>query len=705
MTPSPSCTLRATIRTLILARKLAFLILLTSTGTALAQSSSVAFEPDLTALPPTLLDGSQVYAVEQFSRFAPQTAADLAQQIPGFSISGVSNDRGLGDASQNVLINGQRITGKGNNAQTALARIPVNSVLRLEIIDGARLSISGLSGQVLNVVTRQEGVKGNFVWRPQIRERGIADHWLNAEANLAGKLGAGSYTLGISNNGFRGGGRGNELVRDASDALLFTRKQRMAVGNDRPRLAATYSTTTDGGSLFNVNAKAEKLRFDRRSTSDFQISGNPAVSELRSGGVKQWNTEIGTDYDFALAEGRLKLVGFYTYKHDVPSNEFRSTAAGSPTTGQQFNRLSNEGETVLRTEYRWKALEGDWTVSAEAAYNFLDATGSLAVLDSSGAFQPIPLPGASSRVEEKRGQSALSYSRTLTAGWSLQTTLGGEYSKLSQNTGLTRNFWRPKGAVSVAWKASPLLDFNLRLQRKVGQLNFFDFLASVDVQNSIANGSNPELVPPQSWELELEAIRSLGALGSLTFKITGESISDIVDQIPISPAAEATGNLPKASRLIGSVAASLLLDSWGFPGAKLDLFTLQQTSSVRDPVLGRHRPLSNRNCCYGRVELRQDVPATLWTWGFFSEHSDGNKFYRLDYQSRDFNSMPFLAVYLEHKNVFGMKARLTVQNALNGKERTQEIYYVDRRDGPINYTQDRTNDFGRIYRLQLSGTF
>ena len=100
-------------------------------------------------------NGKRIYTVAQFARFAPQSAADIVAQIPGFSITGVSNDRGLGQASQNVLINGQRITGKGNDAQSALSKIPVKAVRRLEIVDGASLDISGLSGDVLNVVAEQ----------------------------------------------------------------------------------------------------------------------------------------------------------------------------------------------------------------------------------------------------------------------------------------------------------------------------------------------------------------------------------------------------------------------------------------------------------------------------------------------------------------------------------------------------------------------
>lgn len=159
-------------------------------------------------LEPTIENDRRIYDVAQFARFAPRTALDMAGQIPGFQISQVSGDRGLGEASQNVLINGQRITGKSNDAETALARIAASSVVRLEIVDGAKLDISGLNGQYLNVVTKADLLQGNFAWKPQFRKR-VDTFWLSGEVNLSGKLGKGDFTLGINNNnGFRGGGWG-----------------------------------------------------------------------------------------------------------------------------------------------------------------------------------------------------------------------------------------------------------------------------------------------------------------------------------------------------------------------------------------------------------------------------------------------------------------------------------------------------------------
>lgn len=48
----------------------------------------------------------RTYTPADFERFAPRTALDMLQQLPSFSIREVSEVRGLGQASENVLING-----------------------------------------------------------------------------------------------------------------------------------------------------------------------------------------------------------------------------------------------------------------------------------------------------------------------------------------------------------------------------------------------------------------------------------------------------------------------------------------------------------------------------------------------------------------------------------------------------------------------
>lgn len=664
-------------------------------------------EASTSDLQPRTENGRQIYETPQFARFAPQTALDMVRQIPGFSITDVSGDRGLGEASQNVLVNGQRVTGKSNDAETALSRIPASSVVRLEIADGAAFNVSGINGQVLNVVAKDGALSGNFTYRAELRDR-LGLNPRQGEINLSGKLGKGNFTLGFNNNGgFQGGGAGEEFTRDPAGNLLYTRSGASRNRGDRPRVAGSYGLKADNGNLLNVNAALEFFRFRRQYDLNRFAPGKADISELQRGSEDEYNYELGGDYEVSLGKGRLKLIGFHRFEHSPSSSEFRRDFTdGTPSTGQRFDRVIDEGESVLRSEYRWKSGKSDWQVSLEGAVNYLDANSQLFTL-TGGSYQPVPLPGGTARVEEKRAQSVLSYGRPLSDTLSLQAILGGEYSQLGQSgaNSLQRTFIRPKGSFALTWKASPKLTVSSKFQRKVGQLSFGDFLASVDVQNGNNNAGNALLVPPQSWLWENEANWALGKAGSIKFKLDGELISDLVDQIPISPTEESVGNLPSAKRLRGEISSSFLLDVIGFKGAKLDATLSFQAVSVRDPLLLTNRPISNRGRSYWNIDFRHDIPGTQWAWGVFAENNSDYAFYRLDYVGRDFRTAPFTLAFIEHKDVFGLKVRATILNPAGQREGSSELYYLNRRNGPLDFSRDAEFKFGTFYSIRISGTF
>ena len=91
----------------------------------------------------------QTYFPADFAQFAPRSAVDLVKHIPGFSMDEAQGNRGLGQADASVLINGRRILGKSNDPTQAFRRLSRDSVIRLEILDGASLNIGrqpGISG-------------------------------------------------------------------------------------------------------------------------------------------------------------------------------------------------------------------------------------------------------------------------------------------------------------------------------------------------------------------------------------------------------------------------------------------------------------------------------------------------------------------------------------------------------------------------------
>ncbi|MEO9468668.1 TonB-dependent receptor plug domain-containing protein [Parasphingorhabdus sp.] len=674
-----------------------------------------------TTLQPTAENGRQVYGAAQFARFNPRTALDMVRQVPGFTIdTGDEDERGLGQADENVLINGARIAGKNTDAFTALSRISASSVQRIEILDGATLSISGLSGQVLNLVAKSDtagGISGNFKWEPRWRRSG--NNWLEGEASISGKLGKTDVTLAIENGSFRNGAEGAEQITDGSGLLLFERDEIARNQADRPILSATFARTSEAGAIFNASLTGALNHFSQRVESHRTQAGEADVTELFTGQEREWNVELSADYEFELGRGRLKLIGLQRFEHSPFQDFFGQTFSDgmTPANGSQFDRTVDEGESVLRAEYNWKTSGGtDWGINLEGAYNFLDSEASL---------NSVSLPDSDSKVTEYRGELIGSYGRALNDNLTLQATLGGEYSQISQSgtRGETRSFVRPKGSVSFAWRPEDGLDLSLKLERTVGQLNFSDFVASIDVVSNANNAGNPGLVPPQTWRAELETTQKLGPWGSMTINIYGEKISDIVDSIPITPTTEARGNLSSATRYGVELTSSILFDSIGWRGAKLDIEGEIRKSNLTDPLTGVSRRINDDKIFTYEVSLRHDVPGSDWAWGFGAEDFRFSDFLRLDQINSFQTRAPFAWIFVEHKDVFGLTVNATLNNVFNQGERftrtafgqfdTPDGTYGNaldgfirgRRNGAVGFVEDRTRKFGLVYRLTVSGSF
>ncbi|HEY7797138.1 MAG TPA: TonB-dependent receptor plug domain-containing protein, partial [Hyphomonadaceae bacterium] len=219
---------------------------------------------------------AQVYEPGFFARFAPKTAADMVNNIPGFTISGDDDDeRGFGQARQNVLINGRRVSGKSNDAATALGRITAENVIRIEIVDGATLEIPGLSGQVANVIARVDALSGNWSWQPEFREN-LQPSWYNGEINANGRAGGWSWSVGLEANEFHNGHDGPGVITDAAGNVLDVRREGFNGAGEEPELNATLTYETAAGSIANLNLALESFNFIGREDSFRNPATGPA---------------------------------------------------------------------------------------------------------------------------------------------------------------------------------------------------------------------------------------------------------------------------------------------------------------------------------------------------------------------------------------------------------------------------------------------
>ena len=652
----------------------------------------------------------QTYYPTDFSQFAPRSALDLVKQVPGFNIDEGGDDRGFGQADSNVLINGRRVSGKSNGPAEALERLSVDSVVRLEVVDGASLDIGGISGQVINVVTSAEKeTKGLFRYAPRFRPTGANSEERLREFTVAltGGSDDSEWSMQVANEQRRFGEAGDEVFLDSVGEITDTRSERALNEFDRPSISGSYSRVTEGGNAFNLVAELNGYYSDRGETSE-RLTGNPDENtRVLSSAEDEHNYEIGADYEFDIGAGRLKLIGLHRFESSPTVDRTTTTFVNGLVEGTAFTRQADEAESIIRTEFSFSAWESQWRWSIEATENYLDLDSQLDRLNTDGVFVPVDLPDEKARVEETRTESTLNVSKRLNEQLTLQATVGAEYSEIGQagSFNVTRDFVRPKGSLALNYKPTDDLFLSAKLERAVGQLRFFDFIASVDVNQEREDVTNVNLVPPQSWDFTLEAQQSLGKSGNLTLSLFYEDVEDIVDRIPIEGGGQAPGNIDSASAYGGFFDATLLSDEFLWKGGRADLSLGYMTSKVKDPILGNTRKISGDYYKSYMLSFRQDFNDTPWAIGAVVDYGEDAPSVRIDEVSFNNKSRGTLYFFVEHKDVMGLTVKAFAWNLLGAENRFRRTVYSDRLADQVLFSERRSRNFGYSYTLVIEGAF
>jgi hypothetical protein len=683
-------------------------------ATAFAQATS-----DPAAVPPPVakpVANKRVYVAADFARFAPKTAYDMLVQVPGFTIRTADSGRGLGQASENVIIDGQRVANKSGGAVDQLQRVSAANVERIEIVDAASLGIAGLTGQVANVIIK-EGQKpsGQFEYSPNWRAHYAKPEFLAGSVSYSGKTGPLDYTFSIKNDPGRGALGGPIYIYDRDGVLIERRRETYHSEYEQANMQAKFGLDGPGSSVGNLTLGYvpywnPSFQGQRRILQDTGEERHRFVTTKLDG----YYADINGDYEFTAGPGRLKLIGLHHWEHEPLSQDLilHFDTTGDPDTGTRFVRDTHLMETIGRGEYHWKSGRNDWQVSLERAFNSLDQKGALFDLDPTGEFVPVDFPEGTGKVTEVRYEGIATFSRPLASNLDLQVAAGGEISKLDRvdDELPARKFFRPKGSIDLGWRPTPEWNINLKLRRRVGQISFYDFLAQPKLSDDRENAGNPELVPPQSWEVETEFARDLGRWGKTRLNIHYYRVEDIIDFIPIGDNEEGVGNLPRADRVGFESNSTINLDPLGWVGAKLDLDFGREWTSVEDPLTHEKRPISGVRSKWGSIQVRHDIPGTQIAWSAYLQYNYYARNFLLTEVDRTLD-IPYIAgFYIEDKDVFGTTVRFTVDNVLDGvldgRHKTWRSVYEGYRDRtPLSFFQKNNELVGLLFNLSIKGTF
>jgi hypothetical protein len=666
------------------------------------------------------------YEKSYFDQFNPQTALDMVNQTPGFSLDGGDDRRGFSGAVGNLLIDGLRPSAKNQSLDTILAQIPAGQVVRIELLRGA-LVAGDASGQsvLLNVVRTPSAGSGVYGAGVEYTSRNVAAP--RANLSYSGRNGQVEYGAGLNLFSQYRDLPGWRRIYDGAGAH--------AANVDTPSPRDYREVTLNGNLAFplaggRLSARAQAYWSRYTADNDFIATtpaGAPIDSLLTVYEEEEPSFEIGADYDRDFGPWTMSLIALHNWENykSIENADVRDAAdALVHTDVQQLDDVATE--TILRAAFsRGFGARHRVEVGAEGAFNSLDASLSF-THDAGGGPSVIVIPNSNVLVEEARAELFGVYTWRPNDQWSAEGRLAWETSTLSfegdANEEVELNYWKP--SVQLTRTLGGDNQLRLRAYRDVGQLDFGDFTSNAAIADAIIAGGNPGLAPQTSWRAEIGAdLRFWGAALSLT--LTQHWIEDVADLVNL------TATVPNPDEdplVVGDEFMDITFDAPGnigdgeatsldvnfnmplspvIPGGRITVRGYLWDTEVTDPVTGEARIISYQPESEISVEFRQDFPALRMAWGVEVYKEGEFQVYR--FNEIDTNEEgPWIDIFWETTALpNNMRFRLWAANAFDGTVNRVRHFYAPDRTGPRVRTDLRERKFADAPWViaQISGTF
>ena len=659
-----------------------------------------AVQPAPAAVIAPAQSGVTAYPASFFAAYQPNTALDMVGHLPGFNLDTGNAVRGFGGAAGNVLVDGSRPASKDDALDEILKRIPVSSVLRIELIRGGAPGVDMQGKTVLaNVVRRHDG-------KTKVTVAVAGDRWYDGRLKPALRL-EGSKSIGRTNveasvllAGFvdDGAGNGRRRQRDAAGTTINVGPEHSAGGGAVYRANLSVEQTLAGGKL-KLHGSLSQNPYRYLQDDRLVPSGEQAERDRQD----QSTAEIGLNFDHPLGgKASVETVLLQQWGRTNFSSDF-----AAPGDLEHFFLGKRTSESIARVTFKASPAA---TLSLEAGgegdYNALTDRTRYAV---NGA--AVSVPAANVHIAEKRGEGFATATWRMRRTVTVEAGLRVEASKIAATgdviSGRTFVFAKPRAVIT--WSPDDSDQIRIRVEREVGQLNFDDFAAG---QATLANGAvqagNPNLTPEQAWVFEGAYERKFLGGADATVTVRHSLLTDVIDRAPVFSATgvfDAPGNIGGGRKDEIAFSLTLPTDKLGIPRGQLTGQATWRWSSVIDPTTGLQRSISGLKPVEAEAHFTQGLPKWKLTWGVDVFDQWRQTYYRFNEIDTDQLKI-YISPFAEYKPRDDLAIRLEIANASGrGFEHTRQIYLGPRNTDGLNYTDIRNLHTGRGIHLRIRKTF
>jgi hypothetical protein len=683
-------------------------------GSPLSAQAPVGEAPS--TAPTAKTTGTTVYDAAFFAPFAPTSALDIVQRVPGFSLDQGNNDiRGFAAAAGNVVFNGARPSSKSDSLSTILSRIPARRVIRVELGPGD-LYGSEYSGksQVLNVIlSADSGIDGSLTG--SFRRRFGGEIIPNLSGSVLVKRGQSTFSLSAGTENYDTTDEGTDKLTDPATGELFEKRRKH--NHYRPRspfISGSYALEQAPDKSLHLNA-----RFERDTEHFDQVNLDYPVGDLARNDrlyltAESPGYEIGGDISRPLAGGAIKLVALTNRRHRITLDTAEERLDGDVVGGFQQGSESQRNETVGRLNWSRSNLAGfSFETGLEVALNTLDYHNDLFTLGPGGIQTRIDLPIDNATVSEVRGEVYVKAGKQLSKTVRIDAGINYEKSRLKVrgDTSADRSLAFFKPSLTLDWKPGGGWHTQLTARRTVAQLDFFDFISSAELSNSRVNGGNANLLPQRAWELSATLDHPLFGSGLVKLDAGYNRIELLQDRVLIFDSDgnpfDSPGNIGTGTQAFVALAIDAPLDRFGLKGGRLKLNGQVQRTRVLDPISGDKRSFSGFFPEWQwNVEFRRDIGK--WAYGMTVSDRDKFTFFRADEIDSNYNGGMYGTAFVEYRPSPRTTVTFDLDNAFNTRGLRNRLFTFPNRSLPdpsLNEFRERNShlNFGLTLKRSFGG--
>ena len=517
------------------------------------------------------------YDLEYFQRFEPSTVGDMLKRVPGVGFVGSdvmeydgAQLRGLGGGYTQVLINGKKVPGAGDDRSFFVDRIPAEMVDHIEIKRSASANRSGdaMAGAINIVLRDAYEFTGSYI-------RVGVNRWYDGEVNptfgavtsfdaFGGRMLAG---VNVQDRYRRKEKRSDRFTDNTMEEKVSWEDQTEA--KDGRDYSANLSYTADVGDSgrFSIDGFYVKTDRDVTEVSFEEELDDDEVENKRVPGLNpydQKNYGISAEYSFDMAGGTTRLSAdharFENHEATTEGEEvYVSSAENWDETwsidGAEWDETVFEAEAIdakdsetgftvahvrpaggaelefgvdyrskerdsLVTSYEWEADEEGQTPNWPADY---ELDGSVASVIEEKRLDPYVM--LSSKGDAFSWEAGLRYETTDSEV---------EYIEDEESEGrVSKDYNELLPSVSLRWDLTDADRINLSLARTVKRPNFNELIPAL-LDGEFGDNDyigNPELDQETANGLDLGFEHRLGRQGVVGLNFFYRDVQDLIELV------------------------------------------------------------------------------------------------------------------------------------------------------------------------------